>query len=120
MGLVYGWLYTRSGSLVTTMLAHFTNNFIVVTFAFIKNTTGFSFAINFGWKLVLAGVILAAVGVVTWGLIDKFYFKKQSAEYKVEKGLTRLSVFMLIAFVAVVMLFAISVTMEIVGIIAGA
>ncbi len=80
LGGIMGWLVLRTGSLVSSMLVHFINNFLVVTFAFIQNLTGFSLALPNTWwfYLIAFGLLFVTFGVL-W-LIEKFYFKRKSAK----------------------------------------
>lgn len=104
LGVIMGWIVLRTGSLISSILVHFINNFLVVTFAFIENTTGFNFALPNVWWFYLLAIGLFALTVAICFIIDKFYFKHKSEE-QVEKTSTKTSKFIYISLVvAVVML----------------
>lgn len=92
LGSIMGWLVVRTGSLVSSMLVHFINNFLVVTFSFIENVTGFSLALpNTWWFYLLAfGLLFLTVGIL-W-LVEKYYFKRKSAK-EVEKTSQKTSIY---------------------------
>lgn len=85
LGMIMAWIVLKTDSLISSMIVHFTSNFLVVTFEFIRIKTGFSLNISHAWWFYLLAVILA---VITFGilfLIDKFYFSKKT-DSKIEKG----------------------------------
>ncbi len=92
LGGIMGWLMLRTGSLVSSILVHFINNFLVVTFAFIQNMTGFSLELpNTWWFYLLAfGLLFVTFGVL-W-LIEKYYFKRKSAK-DVERASQKTSIY---------------------------
>lgn len=96
LGVIMGWIVLRTGSLVSSVIVHFTNNFLVVTFSFIQNMTGFSLSLPNTWWFYLIAVALLAVTVGICYLIDRFYFKHKSAE-EVEKTSTKTSKFIYIS-----------------------
>ena len=84
LGIIMAWIVMRTGSLVSSMIVHFTNNAIVVTLAFITNMTGWRMDfINKWWFYIIALLLL----VLTFGiyfLIDRYYFKHKSKD-EIEK-----------------------------------
>lgn len=84
LGLIMGWIVLRTGSVISSMLVHFVNNFTVVTFSFIENLTGFSLSLGSSWWFYLIAVLLLVATFAICFLIDKFYFKQKSKE-EVEK-----------------------------------
>ncbi len=87
LGIILAWVVMRTGSLVSSILVHMINNALVVTFAFIKNLTGWELAfINKWWFYIVAVLILGATFAILF-LIDKFYFKNKSKE-EIEKKKT--------------------------------
>lgn len=89
LGIIMAWIVMRTGSVVSSMIVHFTNNAIVVTFAFIKNMTGWEMSfINKWWFYIIALLLLCATFGIYF-LIDRYYFKHKSKE-EVEKKSTSL------------------------------
>jgi len=79
LGCIMGWIVLRTGSLVSSIIVHFVNNFLVVTLAFIQNMTGFSLNLpNVWWFYLLAFGLLFITFAIIW-LIDKYYFKRKTA-----------------------------------------
>ena len=79
LGSIMAWIVVRTGSLLSSMIVHFINNFLVILFSYLRNTTGFSIALpNAWWTYLVAFVLLAATAAIIY-LIDRFYFKHQSA-----------------------------------------
>lgn len=97
LGAVMGWVAVRTGSLISSIIIHFTNNFLVVLSAFLSNTTSFSMSLSGigGWFYLVAISLLIVTAVILY-LIDMFYFKKKSSE-EIEKEKTT-SKFVYIAF----------------------
>ncbi|MBO5021933.1 MAG: CPBP family intramembrane metalloprotease [Clostridia bacterium] len=104
LGGIMGWLVTKTGSLFSSMLVHFINNFLVVTFAYIQNITGFSLALPNTWwfYLVAFGLLFATFGIL-W-LIEKFYFKGKTAK-DVERTSQKTSIYVYLSIgISVLML----------------
>lgn len=78
LGSIMAWAVLRTGSLISSMIIHFTSNFLVVLFEFIRNQTGFSFDLPHVWWFYLVAVVLAGITFALFFLIDKYYFKKHS------------------------------------------
>lgn len=78
LGLILSVLVLRTGNLLSSIIVHFLNNFIVVTFAFIENMTGFNIITTISWLfwLLAVGLLLVTFGLLY--VIDKFYFKHKS------------------------------------------
>lgn len=76
LGLIMGYLVLKTKTLLSSMIVHFVNNFLVITFQFIDNMTGFSFSIPHTWWFYLVAIALLAVTVLIMFLLDKFYFSK--------------------------------------------
>ena len=96
LGSIMAWLVLRTGSLVSSMLVHFINNFLVILFAYLKNVTGFSLALPNTWWFYLIAILLLGVTVAIVYIIDRFYFKHKSKE-EVEKTSTKTSIFIYIS-----------------------
>jgi len=96
LGIIMGWIVLRTGSLISSIVVHFTNNFIVVTFSFIQNMTGFSFELGNAWWSYLITILLLFVTAGICYLIDKFYFNHKSQE-TVVKTSTKTSKFIYIS-----------------------
>ncbi len=79
LGCIMGWVFLRTGSLVSSILLHFTNNFLVVTFVFIENMTGFSLALKSTWWFYIVAIVLLAITFGICYIIDRFYFHHKSA-----------------------------------------
>ncbi len=77
LGSIMGYIVIRTGSLISSIVVHFINNFLVIMFAFIENTTGFSLEIG-GWVIYLIGCILLFVTIGIIYIIDRFYFKHKN------------------------------------------
>ena len=104
LGGIMGWLVTKTGSLFSSMIVHFINNFLVVTFAYIQNMTGFSLALPDAWwfYLVAFGLLFATFGIL-W-LIEKFYFKGKNAK-DVERTSQKTSIYVYLSIgISVLML----------------
>lgn len=104
-----GWLVLRTGSLFSSMLVHFINNFLVVTFAFIENMTGFSLALpNTWWFYLIAFGLLFITFAVIW-LIEKYYFKGKSAKVQ-ERTSQKTSIYIYLSIaVSVLMLVVVTI-----------
>lgn len=96
LGMVMAWIVMRTGSIVASMIIHFTNNFLVVVFAYIENTTGWSVQLPSQWWFYLLSLILLALTFLVYFLIDKFYFRHKNKE-DVEKISTKFSIYNYIA-----------------------
>ncbi len=94
IGLVFGWLAIRTGSIITTMIAHFLNNLIVVVMAYIKVNYNFEFGAfqNVWWYYLLAFALLLVTGVIIY-LIDRFYFKRKNKREFEKESVAKPSVF---------------------------
>lgn len=88
LGSIMGYIVLRTGSLVSSMLVHFINNFLVVMFTFIENTTGFSLAIE-GWPLYLIGTVLLFLTAGILFIIDRYYFahKNRKNDEQIDKNI---------------------------------
>lgn len=96
LGIIMGWIVLRTGSLVSSILVHFINNFLVVTFSFVQNMTGFSLAMpNAWWAYVLTIGLLIVTALICF-VIDKLYFKHKSEE-KIEQTSVKISKFIYIS-----------------------
>lgn len=101
-------IVARTGSLLSSMLVHFVNNFLVVTFRFVENNTGFSFNLPNVWWFYLVAAAAAAIAVVACFLVDKFYYKHQNSE-KVEKIDEKISPYLYISLAIGAVMFIINV-----------
>lgn len=77
LGMIMAWIVLKTNSLISSMIVHFTSNFIVVTMEFVRIKTGFSFNLPHAWWFYLLAVVLAVATFFILYLIEKFYFKKQ-------------------------------------------
>ena len=75
-----GWIVLRTGSIISSILVHFINNFLVVTLAFVQNMTGVSLSFGNAWWAHLIAVVLLVITALICNLIDRFYFKHKSEE----------------------------------------
>ena len=96
LGLIMGWIVLRTGSLISSIIVHFINNFLVVTFSYIQFSTGFSLSLGNAWWTYLVAAILLAFTAGIYFLIDKFYFRHKSHE-EVEKSSPKTSKFIYIS-----------------------
>ncbi len=80
LGMIMAWVVLKTGSLISSMIVHFTSNFLVVTMEFIRVQTGFSLNIAHTWWFYLLAVILAGITFAVLFVIDKFYFNKLNAQ----------------------------------------
>lgn len=104
LGLIMGWIALRTGSIISSIVVHFVNNFLVVTFSFIQNMTGFSLSLAGEWWLYVLAIALLAVTFGICYLIDCFYFKHKSREER-EKTSFKTSKFIYISLVVSVFVF---------------
>lgn len=86
LGIILGWIATRTGSTFSSMIVHFLNNAIVVTISFIQKQKGIVENMQpynvWQWLFSVALVIVAAVIIF---LIERYYFKhKNKICYKEE------------------------------------
>ncbi len=89
IGLILGWIATRTGSLLSSIIVHFVNNSITIFLAFIAIITQkdvFRLDYSLWWVWVIA-IVLVLVTFAIFYLIDKFYFK-----HKNQKELTKTDV----------------------------
>ncbi len=96
LGSIMAWLVLRTGSLVSSILVHFINNFLVILFTYLQNITSFSLALPNTWWFYLIAILLLGVTVAIIYIIDRFYFKHKSKE-EVEKTSTKTSIFIYIS-----------------------
>ena len=86
LGSVMAWVVVRTGSLVSSMIVHFINNFLVILFTYLQNVTSFSLDLGSQWWFYLLAVALLAVTAGIFFLIDRFFFKHKSKEEIQEKS----------------------------------
>lgn len=104
LGLIMGWIVLRTGSLVSSIIVHFVNNFLVVTFSFIQNMTGFSLSLGAEWWFYVIAIVLLLVTFGICYLVDRFYFKHKSHEER-EKTSFKTSKFIYLSLVVAVFVF---------------
>ncbi|MCI8555548.1 MAG: CPBP family intramembrane metalloprotease [Clostridia bacterium] len=97
LGCIMGWIVLRTGSLVSSIIVHFINNFLVVTFAYIENATGFSLSLADTWWFYLFAIALLATTFAIYYLIDRYYFKHKSKEER-ERTSVKTSKYLYISF----------------------
>lgn len=111
LGTVLGFVFTRTGSLMLSMILHFTNNFIVITCNFIEKLTGFSFKLPVVWWMVLVAIACAAAAFAICFIVDKFRFKHKDKE-EITPTKERLSRYFIIAIAVCFALFTLSVGLQ--------
>lgn len=84
MGLILGYTYIKSNSLIAPILIHFTNNFIVILFNYIQTInkvpqTEISFSVGGGFLAVLYAII-ACLLVVCLIILLNYYYKKKNKQ----------------------------------------
>ena len=84
LGSIMAWAVLRSGSLISSVIIHFTNNFLVVLLTFIQNMTGWSVELPKEWWFYLIAIVLLLLTILSVFLLDKYYFK-HSSKYNIEK-----------------------------------
>ena len=84
LGSIMAWAVVRSGSLISSVVIHFTNNFLVVLLTFIQNMTGWSVALPREWWFYLIAIVLLLLTILSIFLLDRYYFKHKSKD-KIEK-----------------------------------
>ncbi len=104
LGCIMGWVVLRTGSLVSSVLIHFVNNFLVVTLTFVENMTGFSFAIGGAWWFYIIAIGLLFVTFAICYIIDRFYFNHQS-KVQHERTSHKTSIYVYISLAVGVVLF---------------
>ncbi len=80
LGSIMAWIVLRTGSLVSSMIVHFINNFLVILFTYLQNVTNFSMALPNEWWFYLVAIVLLASTFGIIYLVDRFYFKHKSKE----------------------------------------
>ncbi len=80
LGSIMAWLVLRTGSLVSSIIVHFINNFLVIFFTYLQNIAGFSIVPNHEWWYYIMAICLLAITIGIIFLIDHFYFKNKSKE----------------------------------------
>ena len=111
LGVVLGFVFVRTGSLMLSIILHLTNNFIVITCTFIESMTGFSFALENTWWLVLVGVACAAATIAICFIVDKFRFKHKDKE-EIKPTTERLSRYFIVAIMVCLALFVLSIGIQ--------
>lgn len=84
LGSIMAWAVVRSGSLISSVIIHFTNNFLVVLLTFIQNMTGWSVALPREWWFYLIAIVLLLLTILSIFLLDRYYFEHKSKD-KIEK-----------------------------------
>ena len=107
LGCIMGWIVLRTGSLVSSILVHFINNFLVVTFSFIEYTTGFAFVVKDMWWFYILAILLLAITFAIFYLLDDIIFKHKSATTR-EKTSSKTSPFIYISFAVAAVLLVVS------------
>ena len=77
---IMAWAVVRSGSLISSVIIHFTNNFLVVLLTFIQNMTGWSVALPREWWFYLIAIVLLLLTMLSIFLLDRYYFKHKSKD----------------------------------------
>ncbi len=103
LGIIMAWVVMRTGSLMSSIIVHFTNNAIVVTLAFITNMTGWRIDFINKWWFYIISILLLCITFGIYFLIDRYYFKHKSKE-DVEKKKTN-SKFLIVSLILGVSLF---------------
>ncbi len=83
MGVVFCFIFEKTGSLIYSMITHFCNNFIVLLISYIGNKTGQNLAmlqIDNIYIMVAISAIIAAVSAVIIFLLVKFVLKSNQKE----------------------------------------
>lgn len=80
LGSIMAWAVVRSGSLISSVIIHFTNNFLVVLLTFIQNMTGWSVALPREWWFYLIAIVLLLLTMLSIFLLDRYYFKHKSKD----------------------------------------
>ena len=80
LGSIMAWAVVRSGSLISSVIIHFTNNFLVVLLTFIQNMTGWSVALPREWWFYLIAIVLLLLTILSIFLLDRYYFKHKSKD----------------------------------------
>ena len=104
LGSIMAWINLRTGSLISSMLVHFINNFLVILFTYLSNVTSFSLALPGEWWFYLLATALLAITAIIIYLIDRFYFKHKSKE-ETECNETKTSKYVYISLSIAVALF---------------
>lgn len=109
LGTIMGWVVLRTGSLVSSMLVHFVNNFLVVTLNFIQNMTGFSIGLPNTWRFYLLAFGLLAITFGLLWLVEKYYFKRKNAK-NIERTSQKTSIYVYLSLgVSVLMLLVVTI-----------
>lgn len=91
LGLIFGLVVVRTGSTLASMIIHFSNNTLVIIFAYLQENCNFHlFDFQNTWWFYLLSFGLLILTAVLIYLIDKFYFNhKNQVENKVESDGTK-------------------------------
>ena len=111
LGIVLGFVFTRTGSLMLSIILHLVNNFIVITCTFVENITGFSFALQNTWWLPLVGIACAVATFAICFIVDKFRFKHKDKE-EIAPTSERFSRYFIISIAVCVALFGLSIGLQ--------
>lgn len=76
LGFIMGFVVLKTRSLYSSMIIHFTSNFLVVTMEFVRVKTGFSMDVAHTWWFYILALLLAVITFVILYLINKFYLSK--------------------------------------------
>lgn len=62
MGAIYAFIVLKTGNILYSVLAHFINNFLIITYTFVMHTDQIDYSWNF--KTVIIGIMLAIMGTI--------------------------------------------------------
>lgn len=103
-GMCLALIYMRTGSIISCMIAHFTNNFLVILFSYLGQKTGFSMILPTTWWGILLSILLAVIVFILIFVIDKFYFKHHN-NYDVPSNTNKTSLFLWVSLGVATFLF---------------
>ena len=96
LGSVMGWIVLRTGSIASSIIVHFCNNFLTILFTYLSNISSFSLSLPNVWWFYLVAIALLALTAGIIYLIDRFYFKHKSKE-ETQKTATKTSKYIYIS-----------------------
>lgn len=107
MGIVFALIVLRTGNLVSSIIAHCTNNIIVVIFSYLEINYGVSLYFGLSWWGILLSIAIAGILIAVLLVLDKFVFKKKvSDDMIIERNEKKpISIFMIISIVIIGIMF---------------
>ncbi len=105
MGLVFGFVAVRTGSVVSSMIIHGVSNTLSIFIAYLQTKYNFTIAfVNEWWYYLISIASVVIVGIVIY-LIDRYYFKRKNQSEFEKFDKSKISLFLWVSiFVGLIIL----------------